>query len=416
MLLCGLVLVGAAGCRTRLIEGDAPGRPDAALGFAVSDLAVRSAPDLPDTGPLWAAYGENARHTFRTQQPGPVAGRVLWTFQRPRTQATWGEEWRAVVGRDGTVYLPTEDLHVYALDGRTGAERWSFRAGSRIAGSMALMADGRVVVVTADRTVYALDGATGTPVWTARAGDPGTMARLPVPPTVGPDGTVYVATDDGVLTALAPGDGALRWTRRFEGPLFVPPAVGSDGTLFAPPSVRGGRGAIYPLHAIDAQGGHKWTFALPEPGMSVTVGEDGTVFVPSPNVGMTAIDGARGTQKWFLAGQVLNAPAIGTDNTLYYTVQQEPGLLAVDGATGRIKWRIAGGICGWKATWALDGDGTLYGLGCNDVLLSFDTTRGAPRPTFRLGARGENASSPVLGADRTLYVLGLSGTVYAVTE
>lgn len=97
-------------------------------------------------------------------------------------------------------------------------------------------------------------------------------------------------------------------------------------------------------------------------------------------------------------------------------MQESPGLLAVDGATGRVKWRLVGGICGWRATWALDAEGTLFGLGCNDSVKSVDTATGTARKHFNLGRRGENASSPVIGADRTLYLLGLSGTVYAFGE
>jgi hypothetical protein len=103
------------------------------------------------------------------------------------------------------------------------------------------------------------------------------------PPAVGPDGGVVVAASSyGNVYSLS-ADGALRW---------VVPSVGGDGG----PSI-GADGTVYvasmnTVTAIAADGSIKWSFTEPSVGQGViagpTVGPDGNIFVISDYGGLGA--------------------------------------------------------------------------------------------------------------------------------
>jgi len=68
-------------------------------------------------------------------------------------------------------------------------------------------------------------------------------------PAIGPDGTIYVGSDDYYLYAINP-DGSLKWGYQTNGLIVSSPAIGSDGTIYV--------GAGYYLNAINPDGGLIW--------------------------------------------------------------------------------------------------------------------------------------------------------------
>jgi hypothetical protein len=101
-------------------------------------------------------------------------------------------------------------------------------------------------------------------------------------PAVGPDGGVVVASSSGDVYSLT-ADGALRWTM---------PSIGSDGG----PSI-GADGTVYvaslsTITAIAPDGSIKWSYTEPSAGQGViagpTVGPDGNVYVISDVGGLGA--------------------------------------------------------------------------------------------------------------------------------
>jgi outer membrane protein assembly factor BamB len=94
-----------------------------------------------------------------------------------------------------------------ALNGATGAFKWAFSAtvGSYIAGSPAIGADGTIYIgelVPKDppasaSKIYALDGATGAVKWSYLAG-----IGVESSPAIGADGKVYIGSKDGNVYAF----------------------------------------------------------------------------------------------------------------------------------------------------------------------------------------------------------------------
>src|SRR5918999_4179158 len=102
------------------------------------------------------------------------------------------------------------------------------------------------------------------------------------PPAVGPDGGVVVASSTGDVYSLT-ADGALRWVVPARGSSGGP-SIGADGTVYV--------ASMNTVTAIAADGSIRWNFTEPSSGQGViagpTVGPDGNVYVISDIGGLGA--------------------------------------------------------------------------------------------------------------------------------
>lgn len=125
-----------------------------------------------------------------------VDGRVKWRFQ---VDAQYGYLLqRPAVGPDGTVVAHDPAGNIYALT-PDGGLKWIFKTPSSAAGPPSIGADGTVYVASI-ATIYAL-AADGTLKWTFT--EPAGGQGVIIGPTVGPDGNIYAVTDLGGIGALA---------------------------------------------------------------------------------------------------------------------------------------------------------------------------------------------------------------------
>jgi len=154
------------------------------------------------------------------------------------------------IGYDGTVYVGSNDFGVYAVDGKTGALKWSYATSGTVGSSPAIGSNGTVYVGSFDSKVYALDGTTGVLKWSYPTG-----ASISSSPAIADDGTVYIGSNSLLVYALNGGSGVgIKWTRFMNSPIFSAPAIGDDGTIFV---------ATYDgkLWALDgATGTPKWNY------------------------------------------------------------------------------------------------------------------------------------------------------------
>ncbi|HEY7036203.1 MAG TPA: PQQ-binding-like beta-propeller repeat protein, partial [Thermomicrobiales bacterium] len=128
-------------------------------------------------------------------------GSIVWQFK------TDGGRFTTPTVADGIVFQGNPDAPVqrlYALDAKTGAERWRFAAG--VQAYAAAVGGGLAYVNAGDGAVYALDAATGQLRWRFATGAP----NLGNGPALVGD-TLYVAGEDGNLYALDASSGELRW-------------------------------------------------------------------------------------------------------------------------------------------------------------------------------------------------------------
>ena len=178
--------------------------------------------------------------------------RLHWAFQAGRRVTV-----PAVA--HGMVFVRSVDGSVYALDARTGQQRWSFATDSFWASSsvqngdsgyMPVIAGGAVLVASEDGHVYALDVATGQPRWTSNIKMD--TAFQWIAGIVTTDRLVLVATGARIY-ALDMETGKKCWVNDEMIPSYSPAVV--EGVAF----VTGWRGVM----ALDvATGRTRWSVAL----------------------------------------------------------------------------------------------------------------------------------------------------------
>jgi outer membrane protein assembly factor BamB len=218
-----------------------------------------------------------------------LAGNLRWKF------ATQREQWRtpAMDGKTLTLYLPSMDHQVYAVDAETGNLFWkSGELGGAIAGTPTLSPQGVLYVGTLGSemikldaqsgqilwskptsgwvwsgpllkedklyfgdlggTVYAWNAADGSEVWKISP-IAGTKRQISGRPLILGD-TLYFVADNSNLYAVDVATGNPRWNKTFTGKFYEGPYAAGDTILIA--SVNSNEILI----ALDASGVQKWSF------------------------------------------------------------------------------------------------------------------------------------------------------------
>ena len=224
-------------------------------------------------------YQQDAQHSGRSPHAGPRQATLLRRFDAaapqnmPPDPLTPRADYQSssVIGPNGTIYVANFPGMLFALrDSASAADQldvaWRFHppASSSLHATPALSGDGSTVYLgfasggfgtngpPPRATLYALKApASGTDpqvVWAADLG----AARVMASPTVGPDGTIYVANSAGLLFAVA-ANGSVKWTAQTGPTVKSAPALASDGTVYHATS----DGKMY---AVSSQGQMKWSF------------------------------------------------------------------------------------------------------------------------------------------------------------
>ncbi len=224
-------------------------------------------------------------------------------------------------------------------------------------------------------------------------------------PVIGPGGTIYAATNAGVLHALDPVTGKDLWT--FDGggsyglDLSTSPAVLPDGTILWP-----GPGGLY---ALTSSGALRWK--LPLGGQVTSPAVDGDRVVVGTTSGLVAaIDVNRGITRWEaqLGGGSYGSVALSpTDpHRAYQTVDEE--LVALD--DDREAWRAPLDKL-VEVSPAVAPDGTIV-VGSNAPFERGFSPTG--KEIWRYNRQSETYSSPVITDDGIAYFGDHKATVSAV--
>lgn len=307
-----------------------------------------------------------------------------------------------------------------------GTLAWSEQTGP-IWSSPAMAPDGTIYVVarkTARLYAYQPDG---TLEWSRSYGanSPEVMSG----PSVGADGTVYLrvwshGTQTDFLYAIEPEDGEIRWSFNTvydpEDDVLFPssssPAVGADGTVYIT-TLGGG------LLALNSQLQLQWInwtsgFYSQTPSTPV-IGEDGTIYVGTSDGYMVAV-APGGRTKWaFHTGTIVNSSAgFGADGTVYVNGRSRMHALNPDGS---LLWTSTPYGTSWvpsASSPVVGADGTVYaagqwynGGGMLSALIAFDPADGSERWRHPVGIQ---YSAPAVAQDGTVYVTSWDRKLHAV--
>jgi len=224
--------------------------------------------------------------------------------------------------------------------------------------------------------------------WSLPNVGPGTMTDNPQYVTLGPDGTVYVTTEQAYLVALQPEDGEEKWNLA-DHPF--PPSIAGDGTIFS--------GSGTDLVAINTDGSEQWRIPA---GVEITTSPaqaaDGTVYAGA-NPYLIAFDPGSQQEKWRLeVGENFgHAPTIGYDATVYIASGHD--LVAVNPSTHIEMWRFTADDP--ITTSAVHGTHGIIYIGANSKLYALNpdgTEKWNFKPNAYIGA------APAIGTDGTLYL------------
>ena len=288
------------------------------------------------------------------------------------------------------------------------------------------------------QVLVALNCTTGKRQWTYHLG----CNVLRSAPAITPGGNILIEVQISLcgtgeitgdeLVALSP-DGIKLWSYNINHgatPVDVglsTPAVASDGTIFI---------AGDSLYALRPDGTLKWRALGQTHEMmrnSPVIGTDGTVYIVSHNVPLTAFNPDDGSVKWSCTLGVNDhcfaSPSIGADGTIY--VPTSPGILYAVSAQGTISWTFnlsdTGFTGSFRSSPAIDKEGVLYfGLKSGSpssalFALNHDGSvkwifEPSDLPSDTPSDHFDIYSSPALGTDSLIFFGQEFGRVYALDK
>lgn len=310
---------------------------------------VRSSPAVGSDGTIYVGSDDGHLYAFDPD------GTQQWRY--PPFGSIGAVQSSPAVGADGTIYAGSNDFRVYAIN-PSGTLRWQFLTGSEVRSSPAIADDGTIYIGSDDGRMYAFDP-TGAPKpgWPFNAGVPFSLGR----PAIGPGGTIYVSDRVNTLYALNE-DGTTKWTFNINDPNDYMPGVDPNtGTIY---SDRSGNKLV----AINPDGTMKWEFIMDSDLDSTPiVGPDGTIYFGTDDdaFALFALN-PDGTEKWrFTTGdQVDTTPALSPDGSEVYVVSNDGNLYAVNTSDGEELWRFPITVNPIdqvaNSSPAVGGDGTVY--------------------------------------------------------
>jgi outer membrane protein assembly factor BamB len=253
------------------------------------------------------------------------------------------------VACDGTIYVASSDSHLYSIN-PSGGINWAApiaQLDQSMVAAAAIGTNGTVYVTYDDIPyIYAVNNL-GTPSPTVRSLDLRTVFNNPAvgidsPPTVGPDGTIYLYADsfehDEYLVALQDNGNSVtvKWLVNLG--FFVENVNGGEvgdfqsslivdnsGKIYAPYSL--GNGSPTSLQAFKtSDGAPVWSLPFSTPSgapiqTSPALAANGTIYVGASDGVLYAIN-SNGTLKWQYDTQthapIRSSPAVASDGTIVF--------------------------------------------------------------------------------------------------
>jgi len=340
---------------------------------------------------------------------GGAAGDVVWSY------LTEGIVYSSpAVANDGTVYVGSSDPllnqgWVYAIN-QDGTLKWRFdNVGDWVDSSPAIGADGTVYVGCWDFRLYALDGQTGVQKWSFETG-----GMIIAAPAIATDGTIYVGSNDGIFYALNP-DGSLKWFHVGEFEIDSSAAIGADGRIYY--GNDGGQltclwpdGSLYGVWQVTASTAGADIAINSSPAIT----EEGDVLFGCRDGVLYSLDQNLNLNWTYAAAESIDSsPAVDALGRVYFG--SHDGYLYCLGSDGLQLWEaLVGDI--FYASPAVDATGVVYvGAYAGAGFSHFTALGPLGFSLWSVSVPGYNDSSPVIDAAGNLYVGMHDQRLYRIT-
>lgn len=361
----------------------------------------------------WAMYSHDHRNSgYNEATTAPTnAVDARWTFD------TGGAVRSSPAVVQDTVYIGSDDGHIYALDAATGEEQWSYQTDGAVVSSPAVFQD-TVYVGSDDHYVYALTAETGERIWGYETGD-----QVRSSPTVDTkvrdlefNNVVGFGSDDGSVYYLNPETAEEFKTIDTGGPVVSAPMTYVTVNKLWEAGIGSADGTSYWWVPGNNSERHINTKEAEAPVYASISGPD---YDPE-NIWYRADDGGNlvklattggPIESWTFEaeGEIRTTPAVTDD--LVYVGSWDANVYAIKTESGEQKWSFETG--GKLDSSPAVADGTVY-IGSGDKhIYALDAESGDVRWTFETG--GGVVSSPAV-VDGTVYIGSNDGSVYALTE
>ena len=314
--------------------------------FPVGDRPV-SSPVL--AGDMIYVGGDNGLFAIDAR-----TGTQRWYFATEHTV----ESSPAVV--EGLVYFGGKDGYLYCLDAQTGVERWRFETAGMIITSP-LVADGFVYFVSYDGNVYSVDALSGEEEW--RFLIEGT--EYVSSPAIS-DGLVVVGSgnlDGGYLYGIEAESGALEWRHQVAGSIGSTPAIVDGVAYFGSDD-----GYAYALNIDTVK--RDWRLPTDKLIRSSPGVIDGVAYFGNRLGNLYAFDVIAGEQIWSIeTGDWVDSSPSFADGKIYVGTKKRR-LFVVEPSDGSVIWEYQMGASITTSPLVVDGviyfaarDGFLYAIG-----------------------------------------------------
>jgi outer membrane protein assembly factor BamB len=307
-----------------------------------------------------------------------------------------------------TVYIGSKDKNLYALNKKTGQERWSFASNSEVI-STPVIEEQTVLFGTTARGLeagefHAIYLQTGEEIWHLK-----TEGAIYYSSPKIKNGIVYFGDKRGYLYAIDAKTSKLNWKfKAASSIMYSAPAITEEQVVVG--TVNG------ELYAIDrATGQQNWLAKRDHPIVSAPIVDQDTIYYVSyrdKNGILVAVDLEDGTKKWQMKFEGPIPYSIALKDNKIYLGSLEGKLYAIDIENQEQEWSfetpgeiIAPPIVTESMIYFGDAGGNVYGL---------DKERGREEWTF--AARDTIVSAPVLAEDGRLYFSDQSGYLYCLSE
>lgn len=293
------------------------------------------------------------------------------------------------IGNDGTIYQGCFDGFIVALN-PDGTLKWKHDFGANTCYGIATATDG-TLYARSEATLYALNPSDGSTKWqfnlnTSGASDDDIDLTYSGP-VVGPDGTIYQASDaDLCLYAINP-DGTRKWKYATGALMYSTPAVDATSNVYF---------ANYSPAAIlslDATGAKRWSYAIPSSSYisgSPTLGAGGSaLYIGASNGILYSLFTSNGLVNWTYSTSSAimgSSPAIDANGVIY--VGAYDGYLYGITSAGTLQRRWATGqairsspVISGKTLYLAAGDTKLYAFAMGAGIAD------SPWPQFRQNVR-----------------------------